>query len=140
MKCLHGKAASSSTTKNGSFWFCGQNPTCNFFCSGDEGYLYEKAINSWRSTSQSQPQCEGHHKLAKMCVVKDMMKESYARPFFVCSHRQSPCSFWLWGDVQPSIRPTSRHGIPCVSPKVKKEGINKGMFFCCPNAKENSCH
>jgi hypothetical protein len=45
MNCLHGKAA-SSTTSNGSFWFCGQYPTCNFFCDEDEGYMYEKAITA----------------------------------------------------------------------------------------------
>jgi hypothetical protein len=45
MNCLHGKPAAYPTTSNGSFWFCNQNPTCNFFCVENEGYMYEKAIN-----------------------------------------------------------------------------------------------
>ena len=56
--------------KNGSFWFCGQSPSCNFFCAEDEGYLFEKAISAWKSTDQLLPQCDGHHKLARMRVVK----------------------------------------------------------------------
>ena len=78
MKCLHGEPAALSTTQNGSFWFCGQNPSCNFFCC--EGYLYEKAITAWRATKQPHPQCVGHNKLAKMWVVRDLMKASYGRP------------------------------------------------------------
>ena len=140
MKCLHGEPASTSTTRNGSFWFCGQSSTCNFFCSEDDGYSFEKAIDAWRSTNQPQPLCGGHCKLAKMRVVKDMMKDSYGRPFFVCSDKKSPCSFWVWGDVQPVMRPTCNHGFPCLTLKVKKEGVNKGrMFFSCPNGRENSC-
>ena len=67
--------------KKGSFSFCGQNQTCNFFCWENDGYLYEKAIAAWRSTNQPHPVCGGHNKRAKMRVVKDMMKESYGRPF-----------------------------------------------------------
>jgi ssDNA-binding Zn-finger/Zn-ribbon topoisomerase 1 len=87
MKCLHGEPASTSTTKNGSFWFCDQNPSCNFFCSEHEGYQFEKAI----AVEQPQPQCHGHHKPARMRIVKDLMKGSYGRPF-VCSDKKSPCS------------------------------------------------
>ena len=140
MNCLHEKPAASSTTSNGSFWFCGQNPTCNFFCAEDEGYMYEKAITAWRCTEQPHPRCDEHRKLAKMCVVKDLMKVNYGRPFFVCGEKAKPCSFWMWGDVQPLAKPECRHGFPCVIRKVKKEGLNKDrLFFCCPNDKENTC-
>ena len=74
MNCLHGQPAATSTTQNGSFWFCNQNPSCNFFCSEDEGYLFEKAIDAWKSTKQTHPKCTKHQKLAKMRVVKDLMK------------------------------------------------------------------
>jgi hypothetical protein len=47
------------------------------------------------------PRCGEHDKLAKMCVVKDLMKVNYGRPFFVCGEKAKPCSFWMWGDVQP---------------------------------------
>ena len=62
---------------------CNQSPSCHFFCSEDEGYLFEKAIESWNSTKQPHPRCDGHQKLARMRVVKDLMKPSYGRPFFV---------------------------------------------------------
>ena len=74
MKCLHGEPAAHSTTQNGSFWFCNQSPSCHFFCSEDEGYLFEKAIESWKSTKQPHPRCDGHQKLARMRVVKNLLK------------------------------------------------------------------
>ena len=102
--------------------------------------FFEKAINAWRATKQPHPICNGHHELTTMRVVKDVMKESYGRPYFVCSDKKNPCSFWIWGDMQPPDLPMCRHGYPCVSRKVKKEGANKGrMFFCCANEKEDSC-
>ena len=140
MKCLHGEPAATSTTENGTFWFCGQNPSCNFFCPKDVGHLFEKAIDAWRATKQPHPECKEHHQLATMCVVKDMMKESYGRPYFVCSDKKSPCSFWVCGDVKALDPPMCRHDYPCVIRKVKKEGVNKGRrFFCCANEKEDSC-
>ena len=72
-----------------------------------------------------------------MRVVKDLMKPSYGRPFFVCSDKTNPCSFWVWGDVQPQAKPECRHGFPYVIRKVKK-GLNKDrLFFCC--AQKHSC-
>ena len=115
-----------------SFWFCNQNPSCNFFCSEDESYLCEKAAAAWKSTKQSHPRCEKNGKLGKMRLVKNLLKPSYGRPFFVCSDQSNPCSFWVWSDVQPIAKPECRHGFPCVIRKVKKEGVNKDrLFFCC---------
>ena len=118
------KPCAQSTTQNGSFWFCNQNPSCNFFCSKDESYLYEKATAAWKSTKQPHPRCE---------------KSNYGRPFFVCSDQSNPCSFWVWGDVQHVEKPKCRHGYPCIIRKVKKEAVNKDrLFFCC--AQEDSCN
>ena len=133
MKCLHGELCAQSTTQNRSFWFCNQSPSCNFFCSKDESYTYEK------STKQPHPRCEKHGKLAKMHVVKNLLKSNYDRPFFVCSNQSNPCPFWVWGDVQHVAKPKCRHRFPCVIRKVKKETINKDrLFFCC--AQNNSCN
>ena len=33
MKCLHVEPCAHTTTENGSFWFCNQTLSCNFFCS-----------------------------------------------------------------------------------------------------------
>jgi hypothetical protein len=57
--------------------------------------LYEKAITAWRATKQPHPRCGGHSKLAKKRVVRNLMKASYGRPFFVCSNKLKPCSFWV---------------------------------------------
>ena len=114
MKCLHGEPCAQSTTQNGSFWFCNQNPSCNFFCSKDESYTSEKAAAIWKSTKQPHIRCEKHSKLAKMHVVKNLLKSNYGRPFFVCSDQSNPCSFWVWGDVQHVAKPKCRHGFPCV--------------------------
>ena len=80
MKCLHGEPAAHSTTQNGSFWFCNQSPSCHFFCPEDEGYLFEKAIELWKSTKQPHPRCDGHQKLAKMRVVKTYWNLPMADP------------------------------------------------------------
>ena len=78
-------------------------------------------------------------KLAKMQVVKNLLKSNYGRPFFVCSDQTNPCSFWTWGDVQAVAKPKCRHGFPSVIRKVKKETVNKDrLFFCC--AQEDSCN
>ena len=139
MKCLHGELCAQSTTQNGSFWFCNQNPSCNFFCSKDESYTYEKAAAVWKSTKQPHPRCEKHGKLAKMHVVKNLLKSNYGRPFFVCSDQSNPCFFWAWGDVQHVAKPKCRHGFPCVIRKVKKDTINKDrLFFCC--VQKDSCN
>ena len=87
---------------------------------------------------QSHPRCKKRGKRAKMRTVKNLLKPSNGRPFFVCSDQSNPCSFWAWGDVRPIAKLECRHGFPCVIRKVKKDGINKErLFFCC--AQENSC-
>jgi hypothetical protein len=87
--------------------------------------MHEKAITAWRCTEQPHPRCDGHHKLAKMCVVKNLMNVNYGRPFFVCGEKAKPCSCWMWGDVQPLAKPECRHGLPCAIRKVKKEGLKR---------------
>ncbi|CAB4005029.1 endonuclease 8-like 3 [Paramuricea clavata] len=62
-----------------------------------------------------------------MRAVRNLMKASYGRPF-------------LWGNVQPLVKPECHHSLSCMVRKVKKEGLNKDRkFFCCPNDKESSC-
>ena len=139
MKCLHGKGRAQSTTKNGSFWFCNQNSSCNLVCSKDEVYLYRKAAAAWKPTKQPQPHCESHNKLAKIHVVKDLMKANYGRPFFVCSDQSNPCSFWAWSDVQPVAKPECCHRIRCVVRKVKKETVNKDRLFFY-SSQQDSCN
>ena len=80
---------------------------------------------------------EKHDKLAKMRVVKDLLKANYSRPFFVCSDQSNPCSFWIWGDVRPIAKPECRHGFQCVVRKLKKESIDKDRLFC---AQQDSCN
>ena len=139
MKCLHGEPCAQSTTQKGSFWFCNQNPSCNFFCSKDEGYLLRKSRSRLEIYKTTASRCEKHGKFVKMRVVKNLLKSNYGRPFFVCSDQTNPCSFWTWGDVQHVAKPKCRHGFPSVIRKVKKETINKDrLFFCC--AQEHSCN
>ena len=84
-----------------------------------------------KSTKQPHPRCDSHQKLARMRVVKNLLKPTHGWPFFVCSHKTNPCSYWVWGDVRPITKPECRHGSPCVIRKVKKEGLNKNScrFF-----------
>ena len=138
MECLHGKAAASSTTKNGTFWFCGEKPSCEFFCTDENCYMYTSAVAAFRESGSTHPVCTTHQKFAKLCVVKDTTKDNYGRPFFVCSERKNPCKFWKWGDVFEGLRPLCQHGMVCCERKVKKDGPNQNrLFYCCP--KEASC-
>ena len=124
MQCLHKLPAGTSETGNGLFWFCNQNPTCHLICSEDEGYLFETAIDTFHKTDQPQPKCCGDN-LAKLRVVKDMMKESYGRPFFVCSKDANKCEYFEWADEIILPKPRCYHNEACRSWTVKKEGSKK---------------
>ena len=45
------------------------------------------------------PLCSTHQRHAKLCVGKDKIKQSYGRPYFVCSEHENPCKFWQCGDI-----------------------------------------
>jgi hypothetical protein len=138
MECLHGKAAASTTTKNGTFWFCGEKPSCEFFCSEEDCHMYTRAVAAFRASGSIHSVCPTHQKFARLCVVKGTTKDNYGRHFFVCSERKNPCKFWQWRDVFEGPRPLCRHGMVCCERKVKKDGPNQNsLFYCCP--KEDSC-
>ena len=63
-----------------------------------------------------------------MRVVKDNSKGNGGRPFFVCSYRNNPCSFWQWGDVVESPTPICCHVL-----------VQGRLFYCCPKEIENAC-
>ena len=95
----------------------------------------------WKSTKQPHPRCEKHGKLAKIRVVKNLLKSNYGWPLYVCSDQSNPCSFWVWGDVQHIAKPKCRHGFQCVIRKVEKETINKDrLFFCCAPLRKSCRH
>ena len=96
MECLHGKPALATTTKNGLFWYCGNKPSCQFFCPQKDREIFARAVTSFQASGCPQPVCSAHQRLAKMRVVKDNNKGNAGRPFFVCSDRNNPCSFWQW--------------------------------------------
>jgi hypothetical protein len=123
MECLHGKAAASSTTKNGTFWFCGEKLSCEFFCRDEDCYIFTKAAEDFRKSGPRHPLCPTHNKLAKLRTVKDKMKQNYGRPFFVCSERENPCTFWQWGDVYENPRPTV--SVNAVNEKSRKMVLTK---------------
>ncbi len=136
MQCLHKLPAGTSETGNGLFWFCDQKPSCKFVCSEDEGYLYEMGIMAFEKTNQPQPKCCGNN-LAKLRIVKDILKQNYGRPFFVCSKDGNRCNYFEWGDEIIHPKPPCYHNETCVSWTVKKEGSNKGKkFFCCPRKQD----
>ena len=140
MECLHGKPALSTTTQNGMFGFCGQKPCCEFFCPEEDCHMFGKAVASFHKSGCTHPMCYAHGKLTQMRMVKDKMKESYGIPYFVCSERGNPCSFWQWADVFEDVKPRCRHDLVSRMYKVKKEGPNKGRFFySCPNERESAC-
>ena len=110
---------SFSTTKNGTFWFCRQKPSCEYFCPDQNCYMYTKAVAAFRESGCLHPVCPAHQRYAKLCVVKDKMKQSYGRPFFVYSERKNPCKFWQSGDIFENLRPLCLHGLMCCKRKVR---------------------
>ena len=62
MECLHEKPTASSTTQHGTFWFCGQKPSCNFFGPDEDSYMMTKAVESFRKSGNLQPICPAHQK------------------------------------------------------------------------------
>ena len=154
MLCLHGEPVGTSTTVNGTFWFCKQPSTCHLLCSEDNAFLYDKAVKEFLATNQPRPMCCSvedvnpkqfddsvayERNYAKMKVVTDMEKASFGRPFFVCS-KENGCKYFEWGDERIIAKPLCKHGKPSKLLKVKKEGPNKDRnFFCCREPRETSC-
>ena len=141
MECLHKLPASTAQTENGEFWFCEQKPSCHFICSKDEGYIYENAMTAFHETEQPQPVCCDNN-IAKLRVVKDIMKDNYGRPFFVCSKNRDKCEYFEWGDKIILQRPRCYHNDVSKRRCVRQCGPNKGRpFFCCPRKydDENKC-
>ena len=142
--CLHAKPAGKIKTKNGTSWVCQQPSTCHFSCPDEQEYLYGGAVDDFLSTEQPRPLCcmgENYvRNYAKMKVVTDMEKENFARPFFVCSKKDDPCSYFEWGDQKIVETPLCKHQYPSRMLKVKKEGPNKDRsFFCCREREEKRC-
>ena len=156
MLCLHGeKFYVGSLIKNGkTFWYCAHpGSSCHFKCTEDDAELYDKAVKEFLATKQGRPKCcaikstlvtngasvEMPHlgrRYAKMKVVTDREKESYGRPFFVCSKKDDPCSYFAWGDKRIIPRPVCKHGKPC---NLEKNDQCR-YFFCCPEPKEKDCN
>ena len=139
MEFLQGKPASSSTTKNGTFWFCGQKPSCESFCPDQDCYMYMKALATFCKSGCLHPVCPAHQRYAKLRVVKKKMKQSYGRPFFVCSEGENLFKFWQCSDIFESPRPLCLHGMVYCERKVKKDGPNQiRLFYYCPTV--DSCN
>ena len=156
MLCLHGeKFYVGSLIKNGkTFWYCAHpGSSCHFKCTEDDAELYDKAVKEFLATKQGRPKCcaikstlvtngasvEMPHlgrRYAKMKVVTDREKESYGRPFFVCSKKDDPCSYFAWGDKRIIPRPVCKHGKLC---NLEKNDQCR-YFFCCPEPKEKDCN
>ena len=140
MECLHDLPASSTVTQKGTFWSCGENLSCEFFRPDQDCYMFGKAVTSHRKSGCVHPRCYGHGRLVKIRMVKDKNNQNYGRPFFVCSERNNPFSFWQWGDVFEGIKPFCRHDLICRTKKVKKEGPNQDrLSYCCPHPRESAC-
>jgi hypothetical protein len=79
MECLHGNAAACTTTSNGTFWFCEEKPSCELFCPDENCYMYTRAVAAFGASGSIHPVCPTHQKFAKLCVVKDTMKDNYGK-------------------------------------------------------------
>ena len=60
MECLHGLPVSSTVTQKGTFWFCVENPSCEFFCPDQDCYMFGKAVTAYRQSGFVHPRCYGH--------------------------------------------------------------------------------
>jgi hypothetical protein len=70
MECLHGELASCSQTPNGTFFYCGQKPSCNFFCPQNDCSHFQNAINLWKKSNCPQPECQARvERLADLALI-----------------------------------------------------------------------
>ena len=139
MECLHGVPAALLAHEKGKFFVCDNKNvnSCEFFCPEQDCDVFKTAIYLWKYNGAIHPVCHAHQQAAKMRVVKDITKQNYGRPYFVCCFRSDPCNFWQWGDQIEIPRPKCRHGLETRIHKVKKVGNNHGrLFYCCPNQRE----
>ena len=110
--CLCRKPVAGIFTKNGLCSFCS---FCHFFCTKEDEFICDQAVKKFLATKQPQPLCcmDVVRRHAKMKVVTDVEKESFGRPFFVCSKENDPCNYFAWGDQAIIPRPLCEHGEPC---------------------------
>jgi hypothetical protein len=142
MECLHKLPAATTQTENGEFWFCEQKPSCHFICSKDEEYIYENTLSAFHATEQPQLVCCDNN-AATFRVVKDIIKDNYGRPFFVCSKKTDKCGYFEWGDKIILQRPKCYHNKVSKRWSIRQTGPNKGRrFFCCSKKydDENKCN
>ena len=154
MLCLHGKPCRGNFSRSGFSWQCAEPSTCHFKCSEEETSMYDQAVKRFLEAKQPRPKCcvkiagsyrrgktpEVPRRYAKMKPNTDVENYSFARPYFVCSKKRNPCSYFAWGDGIILEKPLCDHGKPSKRTWVKKEGPNKGrMFYCCAEQKENMC-
>ena len=117
MECLHGKPASSSTTQKGVFSFCGQKPSCEFFCPEEDCYMFGKPVASFHKSKCIHPTCYTHGKLAQMRMVKDKITEGHtlsARTEIIPAHS---------GNGQ-------------MLPRVLNRYVDMTLFVVCPKSRK----
>ena len=151
MLCLHGEPAGSTTTENGTFWYCKQPSICHFAYYDDDKHkdLYCEGVKTFLATNQELPKCCAVNKTsvndetpnvvernnAKLCVYVNEKKESFGRPFFMCSKVVDKCNYYVWGDEKIIKYPLCEHGKPCRLMSVKRGR----MLFDCNEPWEKRC-
>ena len=128
--CLCRRPTAGEFTENGLCSFC---PYCFYYCTEEDAFIYDQAVKKFLATKQPQPLCcnvDGiMHVKAQMRVKTDVESDDFGRPYFVCSKKRDPCSYFAWGDEAIIPMPLCEHGKPCHMQKEWKEGPNKGRYF-----------
>ena len=107
----------------------------NFLEIRDEDTLFQEAADNFASANTF-PLCEKHKEFGKMGVIIKITDRNYGRSFFTCP-RKRPCSFWVWGDEKPLIKPNCHCNVPCAVRKART-GQKKGhLYYRC--SQENPC-
>ena len=126
--CLCRKLTGGTFTENG---LCSECSFCHFFCTEEDGFIYDQAVKKFLATKQPQPLCCMGiiRRSAKIKAVTDPEDDDFGRPYFVCSKKTDRCRYFAWGDQAIIPRPLCEHGEPCRMQKEWKEGPNKGRYF-----------
>lgn len=82
---------------------------------------FSKKPSPRKENGYPHPMCHTRHRLAKMRMVKDKMKLSFGRQFFVCSERESPYLFWQWTGITESLKPICQRSLTCRVREVRKD-------------------
>ena len=101
----------------------------------DNQTLFDEGAQTF-ADADTFPLCEKHNEFGKLRVVTELKSRNYGRGYFVCP-RKRRCSFWVWGDEAPLIKPNCHCNVPCAVRTARLGPKKDHLYYRC--SQENPC-